>query len=135
MRRSMWDFMKEINANGTTIILTTHYLEEAEALCRNIAIINRGEIVESNSMRALLRQLHQEVFILDCVEDLPDAVSLNNFVSRRVDQHTLEVEVDRGQNINEVFGELDRAGIKVSSMRCRANRLEEMFVNLVEGAV
>lgn len=134
MRRSMWEFLKEINASGTTIILTTHYLEEAEALCRHIAIINNGEIVENSSMRNLLKQLHQEVFILDCVEDLPDAFSLNNFVSRRIDQHTLEVEVDRGENINRVFAELDLAGISVSSMRNRANRLEEMFVNLVEGA-
>jgi len=134
MRRSMWDFLKEINASGTTIILTTHYLEEAEALCRHIAIINNGEIVENSSMRNLLQQLHQEVFILDCAEDLPETVSLENFVCRRVDQHTLEVEVDKGQNINQVFAELDRAGIKVNSMRNRANRLEEMFVNLVEGA-
>lgn len=134
MRRTMWEFLKEINDSGTTIILTTHYLEEAEALCRHIAIINNGEIVEHSSMRNLLKQLHQEVFILDCVEDLPDAVSLNSFVSRRLDQHTLEVEVDRGENINRVFAELDQAGITVSSMRNRANRLEEMFVNLVEGA-
>ena len=134
MRRAMWDFLKEINAKGTTIILTTHYLEEAEALCRNIAIINHGLIVENNSMRALLQQLHQEVFILDCTEELPETVNLANFVSRRVDQHTLEVEVDKGQNINDLYAELDRAGIQVCSMRNRANRLEEMFVNLVEGA-
>ena len=134
MRRTMWEFLKEINASGTTIILTTHYLEEAEALCRNIAIINNGEIVENSSMRALLQQLHQEVFILDCTPDLPADVSLEGFVSRRVDQHTLEIAVEKGQNINQVFIELDRAGIQVTSMRNRANRLEEMFVNLVEGA-
>ncbi|MEH6593238.1 MAG: ABC transporter ATP-binding protein [Halioglobus sp.] len=134
MRRSMWDFLKEINAQGTTIILTTHYLEEAEALCRNIAIINNGEIVENNSMRGLLQQLHQEVFILDCTEDLPAEVSLEGFVTRRVDQHTLEVEVEKGRSINQVFVQLDRQGINVCSMRNRANRLEEMFVNLVEGA-
>ncbi len=125
MRRAMWDFLKEINASGTTIILTTHYLEEAEALCRNIAIINHGLIVENNSMRALLQQLHQEVFILDCTEELPETVNLANFVSRRVDQHTLEVEVDKGQNINDLYTDLDRAGIQVCSMRNRANRLEE----------
>ena len=134
MRRSMWDFLKDINASGTTIILTTHYLEEAEALCRNIAIIDHGEIVENSSMRTLLQQLHQEVFILDSKEDVPENLDLANFVCRRVDQHTLEVEVDRGQSINDVFSELDRAGLTISSMRNRANRLEEMFVNLVEGA-
>ncbi|MEH6569831.1 MAG: ABC transporter ATP-binding protein [Halioglobus sp.] len=133
MRRSMWDFLKEINASGTTIILTTHYLEEAEALCRNIAIINNGVIVENSSMRSLLKRLHKEVFILDSVHDLPEGMDINGFVSRRVDSHTLEVEVEKGQKINQVFAELDRLGIEVASMRNRANRLEEMFVNLVEG--
>ena len=85
-------------------------------------------------MRSLLQQLHQEVFILDCIDDLPATVNLSEFVCRRLDQHTLEIEVDRGQDINQVFSALDQAGIKVSSMRNRANRLEEMFVNLVEGA-
>jgi len=134
MRRSMWDFLREINAQGTTIILTTHYLEEAEALCRHIAIINHGEIVEHTSMKSLLRQLHREVFILDCVEDLPEQVEIRGFISVRIDDHTLEVAVEQGQQINEVFAQLDRLGIHISSMRNRANRLEEMFVNLVEGA-
>jgi ABC-2 type transport system ATP-binding protein len=134
MRRAMWDFLKEINASGTTIILTTHYLEEAEALCRNIAIINHGVIVENTSMRALLQQLHREVFILDCSEDLPAEVNLHGFACRKVDEHCLEVEVEKGQSINQVFTELDQLGIRVTSMRNRANRLEEMFVNLVEGA-
>ena len=133
MRRSMWDFLKEINASGTTIILTTHYLEEAEALCRNIAIINNGIIVENSSMRGLLKQLHREVFILDSTDDLPDIVDIKDFVIRRIDSHTLEVEVEKGQKINQVFAELDRLGIQICSMRNRANRLEEMFVNLVEG--
>ncbi len=134
MRRSMWDFLRRINAEGTTIILTTHYLEEAEALCRHIAIINRGEIVEHSSVKALLRQLRREVFILDCVEALPDGVEVPGFASSRVDDHTLEVVVEQGQRINAVFAALDRQGIHISSMRNRANRLEEMFVNLVEGA-
>jgi ABC-2 type transport system ATP-binding protein len=134
MRRSMWDFLKKINAEGTTIILTTHYLEEAEALCRHIAIINQGKIVENTSIKSLLRQLHKEVFILDCVEDLPDAVAIEGFTVRRMDAHTLEVEVEKGQHINSVFAALDQLGIHISSMRNRANRLEEMFVNLVEGA-
>ena len=134
MRRSMWEFLKKINASGTTIILTTHYLEEAEALCRNIAIINQGLIVENTSVRHLLSQLHREVFMLDCTEELPSTFSVDGFVTRRVDLHTLEVEVEKGQHINQVFSQLDASGIRVSSMRNRANRLEEMFVKLVEGA-
>ena len=135
MRRSMWDFLRRINAQGTTIILTTHYLEEAEALCRHIAIINHGKIVENTSMKELLRQLDREVFILDCLEELPAAVAIDGFLIRRIDDHTLEVEVQKGQNLNAVFAALDVADIHISSMRNRANRLEEMFVNLVEGAV
>jgi ABC-2 type transport system ATP-binding protein len=134
MRRSMWDFLRRINAQGTTIILTTHYLEEAEALCRHIAIINHGKIVENTSMKELLRQLDREVFILDCLEELPEVITIDGFLIRRVDDHTLEVEVQKGQHLNQVFNALDVAGIHISSMRNRANRLEEMFVNLVEGA-
>ena len=134
MRRAMWEFLQKINAEGTTIILTTHYLEEAEALCRHIGIINHGEIVEDTSIRELLRRLHREVFILDSVEDLPETVDIPGFVVRRLDLHSLEVEVEKGQHINQVFAELDRQGIHVGSMRNRANRLEEMFVTLVEGA-
>ncbi|MDH4039534.1 MAG: ABC transporter ATP-binding protein [Gammaproteobacteria bacterium] len=134
MRRSMWDFLKKINAEGTTIILTTHYLEEAEALCRHIAIINKGEIVENSSIKSLLRRLKRETFVLDTVEEAPECVEIEGFVVRRTDSNTLEVEVEKGQYINQVFDELDRHGIHISSMRNRANRLEEMFVNLVEGA-
>ncbi len=134
MRRSMWEFLRKINGEGTTIILTTHYLEEAEALCRNIAIINHGEIAEHSSMRGLLKQLHREVFILDCAENLPEIVELQGFGVQRIDDNTLEVAVEQGQQINAVFAQLDRLGIQISSMRNRANRLEEMFVNLVEGA-
>lgn len=134
MRRSMWDFLKKINAQGTTIILTTHYLEEAEALCRHIAIINRGEIVEHCSIKALLRRLQREVFILDCVEEVAGPVAISGFHVQVVDAHTLEVAIEKGQYINQVFEQLGRQGIHVSSMRNKANRLEEMFVNLVEGA-
>ena len=134
MRRSMWDFLKKLNREGPTIILTTHYLEEAEALCRNIAIINHGEIVEHTSIRDLLRRLHREVFIFDAVDALPESVVVDGFSVRRVDDNTLEIEVEKGQHINEVFAGLNRANIRISSMRNRANRLEEMFVNLVEGA-
>ncbi len=134
MRRSMWDFLKRINAEGTTIILTTHYLEEAEALCRHIAIINHGEIVEHSSIKELLRRLHREVFILDCVEEIDTAPTVPGYVVRKLDEHSIEVEVERGQNINDVFNALDNQGIHIGSMRNRANRLEEMFVKLVEGA-
>ena len=134
MRRSMWEFLREINAQGTTIILTTHYLEEAEALCRHIAIIIKGEIVEHSSIKALLRRLKREVFILDCVEDAPESLEIEGFAVRQLDSHTLEVEVEKGQYINQVFEELDRQGVHINSMRNRANRLEEMFVKLVEDA-
>ncbi|MCL4103928.1 UNVERIFIED_CONTAM: hypothetical protein GTU68_034790 [Idotea baltica] len=134
MRRSMYDFLKDINEQGTTIILTTHYLEEAEALCRNIAIINHGQIVENTSMRSLLQQLNKEVFILDCTTTLAEVVEVPGYAVRRIDDHTLEIEVEKGQSINGVFVELDKKSIAISSMRNRANRLEEMFVNLVEGA-
>ncbi|MFN2328498.1 MAG: ABC transporter ATP-binding protein [Chromatocurvus sp.] len=134
MRRSMWDFLKKINEAGTTIILTTHYLEEAEALCRNIAIINNGDIVENTSIRDLLRRLHREVFIFDTADLLPELVEVEGFYVRRVDDSTLEIEVEKGQHINDVFAGLDAAGVRVTSMRNRANRLEEMFVNLVEAA-
>ena len=134
MRRSMWDFLQEINAGGTTIILTTHYLEEAEALCRNIAIINHGEIVEYGSIRDLLRRLHREVFILDSADTLPTPLAVPGFEVRRVDDHCLEVEVEKGQHINQVFEGLNTVGVQVTSMRNRANRLEEMFVKLVESA-
>ena len=134
MRRGMWDFLTELNASGTTIILTTHYLEEAEALCRNIAIINHGEIVENGSIKDLVRRLQREVFIIDSADDLPESLSVEGFVTRRVDNHTLEVEVEKGQHLNDVFAALEAAGVNVVSMRNRANRLEEMFVNLVESA-
>jgi len=134
MRRGMWDFLTDLNARGTTIILTTHYLEEAEALCRNIGIINHGEIVENTSIRDLLRRLDREVFIVDTAETLPEDIPLPGFIVRRTDDQTLEIEVEKGQHLNDAFSALDRAGVQVVSMRNRANRLEEMFVNLLESA-
>lgn len=134
MRRGMWDFLKKLNNEGTTIILTTHYLEEAEALCRNIAIINHGEIVENTSIKDLLRRLQREVFIIDSAEPLPVDLPVAGFVARRLDENSLEIEVEKGQHLNEVFAALQAADVKVTSMRNRANRLEEMFVNLVETA-
>ena len=131
MRRSMWSFLKNLNDGGTTIILTTHYLEEAESLCRNIAIIDRGEIIQHSSMKSLLKKLHKEIFILDSIRDLPAEVELLNFECKRVDLHTLEVTVDKGQQINAMFSALSEQGIEISSMRNKTNRLEELFVNLL----
>lgn len=131
MRRSMWEFLQEINAKGTTIILTTHYLEEAESLCKNIAIINHGEIAENTSMRALLQQLHKEVFILDIEGTLPQVPELEGFHCLLVDDKCIEVEIEKSQSLNELFKLLNAQGIVVTSLRNKANRLEELFVDLV----
>ncbi|MEI8611323.1 ABC transporter ATP-binding protein [Enterovibrio sp. Hal110] len=130
LRRSMWTFLKEINAQGITIILTTHYLEEAEMLCRNIGIINRGELVEDTSMKALLKKLDVETFVLDLAPD-SEVTHLENVKWLQVDDHTLEVEVHKDTGLNTVFAQLSEQGIQVLSMRNKANRLEELFVNLV----
>ncbi|MCU7554555.1 ABC transporter ATP-binding protein [Alteromonas sp. ASW11-19] len=133
IRRSMWGFLKEINRQGITIILTTHYLEEAEMLCRNIAIINKGQIVENTSMKSLLAKLNIETFILD-ISETQSQPSLNGFEYRLVDAHTLEVDVEKSEGLNPVFTQLTEQGIQVLSMRNKANRLEELFVRLVEDA-
>ncbi|MFH8133437.1 ABC transporter ATP-binding protein [Pantoea osteomyelitidis] len=132
LRRSMWTFLKELNAKGTTIILTTHYLEEAEMLCRNIGIIQSGELVENTSMKGLLGKLQSETFILDLAPRSP-LPSLEGFQYRLVDTSTLEVEVMREQGLNSVFGQLSAQGVQVLSMRNKANRLEELFVSLTQG--
>ena len=132
IRRSMWDFLREINASGTTIILTTHYLEEAEALCRNIAIINGGLIAERDRMSSLLRTLQAETFVLSLREAVASVPQLPGYVFELVDEHTLEVEVSKEQSLNEVFAKLSEQGIGVLSMRNKVNRLEEIFMNLVE---
>lgn len=132
IRRSMWDFLREINAAGTTIILTTHYLEEAEALCRNIAIIDEGRIIEDARMSEVLRRLQREVFVLSVEEELQDAPRLQGFETRLRDDGELEVEKGPEKDMNDLFTELDSAGIRVASLRNRANRLEEMFMHLVE---
>ena len=131
LRRSMWGFLKDLNDKGTTIILTTHYLEEAEMLCRNIGIIQHGELVENTSMKNLLSKLKSETFILDLAAKsaLP---KLEGYNYRLVDTSTLEVEVLREQGINSVFSQLSAQGIQVLSMRNKANRLEELFVSLVQ---
>src|SRR6516165_5896045 len=133
IRRSMWDFLRDINARGTTIILTTHYLEEAETLCRNIAIINGGRIVERDRMSSLLRRLHVETFVLNLRTPLAVAPPLPGYVVTLVDDHTLEVELSKEESLNEIFARLSTLGIEVLSMRNKVNRLEEIFMQLVEG--
>ncbi len=133
IRRSMWDFLREINARGTTIILTTHYLEEAETLCRNIAIINGGLIAERDRMSSLLRRLNTETFVLNLRDFLSAAPQLDGYAVTLVDSHTLEVEMSREQNLNDLFRRLSQLGIEVLSMRNKVNRLEEIFMRLVEG--
>ncbi|HCT9737526.1 TPA: ABC transporter ATP-binding protein [Morganella morganii] len=130
LRRSMWGFLKTLNAQGTTIILTTHYLEEAEMLCRNIGIIQYGELVENTSMKALLGKLESETFILDLGSKNP-LPQLEGYTFRLTDTSTLEVDVRREQGLNGVFAQLNAQGIDVLSMRNKANRLEELFVHLV----
>jgi len=132
LRRSMWEFLTELNRNGTTIILTTHYLEEAETLCRDIAIIDHGQIVENTDMKSLLAKLHLETFILDLREALPAPPALTGYALRQLDARTLEVDVEKTQSLNGVFTQLEAQGVSVLSMRNKANRLEELFVSLVE---
>ncbi|MGL1956484.1 MAG: ABC transporter ATP-binding protein [Colwellia sp.] len=130
LRRSMWDFLRELNSQGITIILTTHYLEEAEMLCRNIAIIDGGEIVEDTSMKALLAQLDSETFVLDLLPS-KQQISLTGFEYKVVDDHTLEVDLNKNQLLNQVFEQLSALGVQVLSMRNKSNRLEALFVSLI----
>jgi ABC-2 type transport system ATP-binding protein len=132
IRRTMWDFLRDINARGTTIILTTHYLEEAESLCRNIAIIDHGGIIERDRMSSLLRRLNTQSFVLNTRNAVAEAPALADFTLRRVDENTLEVDIAKDQNLNELFDRLSRTGIEVVSMRNKVNRLEEIFMRLVE---
>ncbi|MFY8298469.1 ATP-binding cassette domain-containing protein [Pseudoalteromonas sp. SS15] len=131
LRRSMWDFLREINEQGVTIILTTHYLEEAELLCKNIAIIDQGTIVENTTIKALLAKLDKETFVLD-LQSPVKPVTLEGYEFVMTDDHTLEVEVAKSQGLNEVFSQLSAQGNTVLSMRNKANRLEELFVSLLE---
>ena len=131
VRRSMWTFLKKINEQGITIILTTHYLEEAEMLCRNIAIIDKGKIVKNTSMKALLATLNVETFVFD-VASGANKISIEGFESRANDDQTLEVDVPKASGLNPVFEELSKQNVQVMSMRNKSNRLEELFVRLVE---
>ena len=130
LRRSMWGFLRELNEQGITIILTTHYLEEAEMLCRNIAIIDSGIIVENTDMKSLLAKLDVETFVFDLKPNSAPK-ELDSLSSRVIDDHTLEVDVNKSQTINAIFTELNKQGLEVLSMRNKSNRLEELFVSLV----
>jgi ABC-2 type transport system ATP-binding protein len=130
LRRSMWDFLQGLNEQGVTIILTTHYLEEAESLCRNIGIINNGVIVQNTSMKALLSQLNVETFVLD-IKPVDKPVELSGCETRLIDERTLEVDVEKGDELNTLFAQLTANDITVLSMRNKANRLEELFLRLV----
>ena len=132
LRREMWDFLKEINANGTTIILTTHYLEEAEQLCKNIAIIDHGELIENTSMKDLLSRLDVQGFLLDIDQSLDKPPSISNFQISLEDSNTLNVAIKKDQSINHLFDQLSEQGITVSSMRNESNRLEEMFIEMIK---
>ncbi|MCC6714961.1 MAG: ABC transporter ATP-binding protein, partial [Gammaproteobacteria bacterium] len=131
LRRSLWDFLREMNAAGTTIILTTHYLEEAESLCRNIAIIDKGVIIENTTMKRLLAQLNVETFILDLRQPLAAVPEIDRFALHRIDETTLSVDISKDRSVNELFARLSALGIEVASMRNKANRLEELFVRLL----
>jgi len=135
IRRSMWEFLRNINDEGTTIILTTHYLEEAENLCRNVAIIEGGRIIERDTMPNVLRKLQTEVFVFNLSEPVARPPALPGFRNEMTDDHTLEVEVSRGQSLNEIFSQLSSQGVQVNSMRNKVNRLEELFMRLVDNSV
>ncbi|QYO69667.1 ABC transporter ATP-binding protein [Vibrio cholerae] len=130
LRRSMWEFLKQINAQGVTIILTTHYLEEAEMLCRHIGIIQCGELIENTTMKSLLGKLHVETFVLDVDGNAPIA-PLQGVVKQQMVEGSLEIELEKSQGINHVFTQLTEQGVKVLSMRNKVNRLEELFVSIV----
>jgi ABC-2 type transport system ATP-binding protein len=133
VRRSMWEFLRQINEAGTTIILTTHYLEEAETLCRNIAIIDEGRIIENDRMATVLRKLHSEVFVLNVRNPVAVAPDLPGYAVAIAGDGSLEVEVKKDQSLNDIFAALSARGIEIVSMRNKANRLEELFLRLVEG--
>jgi ABC-2 type transport system ATP-binding protein len=134
IRRTMWKFLKETNERGVTIILTTHYLEEAENLCRNVAIIDKGRIIENDRISTVLRKLQSETFVLNLRDAVAAAPALAGFGVRLVDDHTLEVEASKDRNLNDIFVRLAAQGVEVVSMRNKVNRLEELFMRLVRGA-
>jgi ABC-2 type transport system ATP-binding protein len=131
IRRGMWKTLKEVNAAGTTVILTTHYLEEAESLCRNLAIIDHGRIIEEGPMKTLLAKLDVEGFLIDVMGTVPASLpQIEGATLLAEDDHTIDLEMPRDMDLNRVFAALDTAGIRVRSMRTKSNRLEELFVRL-----
>lgn len=133
LRRSLWQFLRELNEQGTTVILTTHYLEEAENLCRHIGIIQHGQLIENTTMKALLATLENEFFVLDVQKNTENRpLVINGYAHRWLDENTLEVEVKRQQGLNKLFEQFSQQGIEVLSMRNRANRLEELFINMAD---
>ena len=131
IRRSMWDFLTRTNAEGTTIVLTTHYLEEAEQLCKNIAIIDKGVILENTSMKALLQSLHHQTFLFNTMDAIDTLPPLEPFTASKLDANTFELRVDNEQSLNEVFTILNQQGIQIHSMRNKTNRLEELFMDII----
>ena len=134
IRRTMWEFLRELNASGTTIILTTHYLEEAENLCRNVAIIDHGRVIEYDRMTSVLRKLQEQVVVLTLRDPLPLAPTLPGFSTRLANDHELEAVISASQDLNQLFAELTRAGLSVISMRNKSNRLEQLFFRLTGNA-
>ncbi|MFI3123801.1 MAG: ABC transporter ATP-binding protein [Methylococcales bacterium] len=132
IRRSMWEMMKAVNAQGTTIILTTHYLEEAESLCRNIAIIDNGKIIEHSDMASLLTRLHVDYFILDLAQPVTILPTLNGFSLKKISEKVLEVGVPKERHLNDLFAQLSSANIQVISMKNKSNRLEQLFIDLID---
>ncbi len=135
LRRSMWTFLQKLNAEGTTIILTTHYLEEAESLCRNIAIIDQGHIIENTDMKSLLGRLDRETFILYLAAPIQDCPTLAGISCIMVDETTLEISLKSSEHLSPLFTKLSKQGITVTSMKNKANRLEELFLTLVEPTI
>ncbi|CAM4406317.1 MAG: putative ABC transporter ATP-binding protein YadG [Legionellaceae bacterium] len=131
IRRATWDFLKEINQQGTTIILTTHYLEEAETLCKNIAIIDKGYIVENTTMKSLLKKLQIETFILYLKTPITELPFIEGYPITMLDETTLEISINQNQNLNYLFSKLTEQSIMITSMRNKSNRLEELFLRLV----
>jgi ABC-2 type transport system ATP-binding protein len=132
LRRSMWGFLEDINRQGTTIILTTHYLEEAERLCRNIAIIDKGRIVKNTSIKNLIKQINKDTFILDLKGEIEDIKPIEGYPLNIIDSSTVEVSIDKNKSLNQLFNQLTLEGIEIVSMRNKANRLEELFIDMVE---
>lgn len=133
LRRSLWDFLRDLNAQGTTIILTTHYLEEAETLCRHIGIIQNGELIENTSMKALLAKLESEVFVLDLQYSAQNQpLVIHDYPHKWLDENTLEVNVKRQQGLTNLFSQIANQGAEVLSMRNKSNRLEELFINMAQ---